>query len=644
MNKDTIKQLDTREQCRQKLPIFFGSRDNFIHGIKEVFANAADEINNNFNSGSIEVTLFEDLKTVRVKDTGRGIPIDGFTDGKPNYVLLFETLFAGTNYDNNDNGKITVGTNGCGTCVLNHTSKKFVVTSSRNGIVYKLSYENGGRFVSFQEIGKSNETYTIFEFELDEEVYTNTVYNPKELYEICKYNAAVNNKITIKFIDKANNEEHSFHYDSMEDYFDEITTNLTTAKIVGPKKEFNDVVEIHDGVAVAEKNIVSVVLSTSSEPVQQTFLNSNYLPNHGSIYDGVVAGVRTAVNTHCKENKLLDKKIGAITKEDVEESISFVCSVLSTNVEYENQIKLSTSKKLYKTVVQERTQEMLEVLKIEKLREFEKLVKHILEVQKFNSKAQANKKALKKKLSEKIDNVSNRVEGLVDCKNHGEEAELFIAEGRSALGSIVLARNPKFQAAIPIRGKILNCLKADYDTIFKNDIILDLVKTLGCGIEADKKNKDLGTFDINSLRYGKIFLATDMDSDGYSIQCLLLTMFYRLIPTLIYDGRIYIVKTPLYEVKLKDGNIIYWFSETEKEEAIASGMEIKSIARAKGLGELDAEVMAETGVNPDTRNVVQVTVEDVEAMQEAFRIWMDADVTDRKSILEEELYKYALID
>lgn len=647
MSKDTIKQLDTRQQCREKLPIFFGSRDNYMHGVKEVIANAIDEISNNFDSGKVEVTLHDDLKTVTVKDTGRGIPIDSKTGDKPNYVLLFETLFAGTNYDNNENGKITVGTNGCGTCVLNHTSEYFKVVSARNGKVYEVLYTNGGSFQSFKEIGKSKETYSIFEFRLDNEVYIKTTYNPEELKNICKYNAAVNNKVTIEF--NYNNELTSFHYDSINDYFEEISSSNTCKIINSVEKEYVDTLEINspDGLnqAQTERNIISLVLTTSSEPVQQTFLNSNYLPNNGTIYDGVIDGVRKATNNYCKDNKLIDKKIGAISKEDVEESISFVCSILSTNVEYENQIKLSTKKKLYKKIAQNYTEEVLTIMNIEQPKEFEKLVKHILEVQKFNNKAQANKKALKKKLSEKIDGISNRVEGLVDCKKHGQDSELFIAEGKSALGSIVLARNPLYQAAIPIRGKILNCLKADYDTIFKNDIILDIVKALGCGIETDRKNKDLGTFDINNIRYGRIFLATDMDSDGYNIQCLLLTMFYRLMPSLIHEGRIYLVKTPLYEVKMKNDEVIYWFSETEKEEALKqNNLEIKNIARAKGLGELDATVMSQTGVHPDTRNVVQVTVDDVKKMQESFRIWMDNDVTERKEIIEKELYKYELID
>jgi len=636
--KDIIKTLDTREQCRDKLPIFFGSRDNYIHGVKEVVANAIDEISNNFDKGEIIVELFEDEKTISVFDTGRGVPIEKETDGKPNYVLLFETLFAGSNFENNENKKITVGTNGCGTCVLNHTSELFKVNSGRDGKEYELIYENGGTFKRFKVVGKTDASFSKFTFRLDREVYTNIVYKAEELKDICKHNAAVNNKITITFRHKG--EAVKYHYDNVEEYFNEVTLSKTCPNVVGVNKHYKDTWERDRDVFVTEENNVNVILATSSEPVQQTFLNSNYLPQKGTIHDGIINGVRLFTNKYCNENKLIDKKIGAITKEDIEESISFVAAINSTNVEYENQIKLATQKKLYKTIAQSYIQDLLQIMLIEKPKDFEKLIKHILEVQKFNNKARASKSALKKKLSEKIDNLSNRVEGLVDCKIHGPEAELFIAEGRSALGSIVLARNPKNQAAIPIRGKILNCLKADYQTIFKNEIILDLIRCLGCGVETDKKNKDLGEFDINALRYGRIMIATDADPDGAQIQCLLLTMFYRLTPTLINEGRVYIVKTPLYEVKCGD-EITYIYSEEEKADKLKA-FEGKryTLSRAKGLGELDAQVMSDTGVNPETRNVEQVTVENITEMIKTFEIWMGQDVTDRKAIIESSLDKF----
>ena len=635
MSKDTIKQLDTREQCRQKISIWFGSRDQYTHPIKEILANSLDEINNNFDGGEITVWLQDDLKTIAVKDTGRGIPIANKTDGILNYVLLFETLFAGSNYSNNEYGKVTVGTNGCGSCVINHTSELFEVASARDGYLHEVRYENGGKLVHFKKISESDDHFTIVRFRLDDEVYTNTIYNPNEIREICKWNAAVNNKVTIKFYYQ--DEISEYHYDSTEDYFDEVTANNTSPKLVGLKKSFDNQVE---------KNAIEVVIATSSEPVQQTFLNSNYLPEHGSIYDGIINGTRSFINKYCKDNNLLDKKIGNISNGDIEESLSFIASIESTNVEFSNQTKFSTNKKLYKDITQSYIQEMLTVMLAENPKGFEKIVKHILEVQKFNSKAQANKKALKKKLSEKIDSISNRVEGLVDCKHHGEDSELYIAEGKSALGSIVLARNPQNQAVIPIRGKILNCLKANYDTIFKSEIITDLVKAIGCGIETDKKNKDLGTFDIKNLRYGKIMACADADEDGKQIVCLILTMIYRLMPTLIHEGRVYIVNTPLYEVRLKDDSSLYWNSESEKEEYLIKygDSNIKHMARCKGLGEMMPEVMSETGMNPKTRNLTQVTIDDIKEMQKAFEIFMGTDVTPRKEIIETELNRYVDID
>lgn len=644
MNKDTIKQLDTREQCRLKLPIFFGSRDNFVHGLKEAIANAIDEISNNFDSGDIEVTLKEDLETIIIKDTGRGIPINKKTDGVSNYKLLFETLFAGSNYDNNQSGKITVGTNGCGLTVLNHTSTYFKVISAREGKIYEVLYKNGGEFQYFKEIGETDEHYSMFEFVLDKSVYTKTTYDAIEVKDICKYNSAVNNKVTIKY--KYDDIEECFHFDSIEEYFDEVAVNNTSKKFIGGKFIYENEVEVDDGIKVNEKDEVEFVLTTSSEPVQQTFLNSNYLPNGGAINEGIINGVKLFANKYLKDKKMLDKKLGVVTNGDIEESISFVCSINSTNVEYENQIKLATNKKLYRTVAQTHIINTMEAMAIEKPKEVEKFIKHILEVQKFNNKAQANRKALKKKLSEKVDSLANRIEGLVDCKNHGMNSELFIAEGKSALGSIVMARNAVNQACIAIRGKIANCLKMSYDDIFKNETVTDIIKVLGCGIETDKKNKDIGEFHLESIRYGKIIIATDMDADGYQIACLLLTMFYRLTPTLIKNGMIYIALTPLYEVRMKDDTNLYWYSEEEKEKYLKQNgyTEIEHIARAKGLGELDAETMAETGVNPETRNIIQVTVEDVLKMEKQFRIWMGTDVTDRKEIIETKLNEYITID
>ena len=629
MSKDTIKKLDTRQQCREKLPIFFGSRDNYTHGVKEVIANAIDEISNNFENGDIYVTLHDDNKTISIKDTGRGIPIDEKTDGTPNYELLFETLFAGTNFENNQNDKVAVGTNGCGTCVLNHTSKLFKVTAARNGKITELLYHDGGDFQHIKTVGETNEHYSEFEFLLDDEVYANTVYIPEEIDLICKYNAAVNNKVNIYFIYKGVTK--AYHFDSIYQYFEENSNNNTCKIYEGYSKMY----DLKD-----EKNKIQASVCTSSENFQQSFLNSNYLQNGGTINRGLIYGARDYVNAYLKKKKMLDKKNGEVSHTDIEESLSFVVSIESTNVEYENQTKLSTNKALYRDIAKDYIYSLLEVFEIEQPKEFEKFINHILEVQKFNGRAQASKRALKKKLSEKVDNLTNRIEGLVDCKHHGENCEIFIAEGKSALGSIVAARNPQNQAAISIRGKILNCLKVDYETVFKNETVTDIIKSLGCGIETDKKNKDLGCFDKNALRYERIIIATDADPDGYQIACLLLTMFYRLTPTLIKEGHIYIALTPLFEIRdIKTGEYHYAFTEEEKEEII-SKLTKYQVNRNKGLGEVDADVMSRTGVNPETRNIMKVTYNDAEEMIKMFEHWMGNSTVERKKYIENDLNKY----
>lgn len=633
MSKDTIRSLTEREQCRDKVAIWFGSKDNFIHPFKEVLANSIDEITNNFESGNIRILISDDRKVITITDSGRGIPIEGETDGVPNYKLLLLKLFAGTNYDNNEYGKITTGTNGVGLTVTNYCSKYFSVTSQRPTGTYTIEFKDGGQIKGngIKHAENNGEHGTSVTFELDDNVFTNVKYDIDEVLDIVKNLSGVAPTVSIKVVYQ--DKEYDYKYDSFQKYFEEICENRTCKTAVGPSKtyDWND-----------EKNIIQCMIATSSSPLGKSFLNITYLSEGGSINRGIVYGTRDFVNDYLKENRMVDRKLGEITNNDIEESICFVCNLLSTNTEFSNQTKLSTNKSLYMKIAKDYVKEVLELFKIEQPKQFEKFINHILEVQKHNGKAQAAKKALKKKLSEKVDNLANRIEGLIDCKNHGENCELFISEGKSALGSIITARNPQNQAGIAIRGKILNCLKVDYDVIFKNDTVTDIIKALGCGIETDKKNKDLGCFDKNSLRYERIIIATDADPDGYQIACLLLTMFYRLTPTLIKDGNIYIALTPLFEVKdLKTDTFYYAYSEEEKDE-IVSKLTKYVINRNKGLGELDAEMMARTGVNPETRNIMKVTYDDASKMVKAFDEWMGNDSSSRKEYIENDLNKYEI--
>ena len=626
MSFDKVRALNDREKSRDKLPIFYGSRDNFMHGFREVaINNTIDEISNNFDSGTIDIILHDDNETITVRDTGRGMPIAGESDGIPNWQMFFTILFASGKYDIEDG--INTGTNGVGAVVLNNTSVVYSVRSWHNGEEYIIEFENGGYIKTpLTYVGKTDKHGTEITFKLDKECYTQTRYNPTDLINIISRVSGVSPKTTINFTYKE--ETTSFHFDSIEDYFKQ---TINEECFLCPSKIYDE-----DN----ERTEIEVVLYSTSDVVQEAFLNRNYLPEGGTINKGVSNGVRLFVNKFLKDNGMYNKNEKAISVEDVENTISFVANVLSSNVEFQSQTKFSTQKKLYGKLIQEYIQEYLYIFSLERTEEFKAFANKILITKRANEKAESIRKDIKKKLSEKVDGITNKIDDLVDCIEHGLDSELYIAEGKSALGSIVLARDPKFQAAIPIRGKILNCLKADIGAIFKSQIVMDIIKAIGCGVELDKKHKDIASYDVNNLRYGKIILAADQDADGAHIICLLLTMIHRLIPSLIHDGRVFIANTPLYEVKLSDDSTVYWYSELEKEQEFDKYTNIKNINRNKGLGEINAEIMSECAMNPETRILTKVNIEDVEKMMIAFEVWMETDTTLRKEYIENNLYKY----
>jgi len=631
MKHDKIKVLTTKEQAREKISIWFGSSSNYYHPLKEVVANACDEIINNFENGQIEVELKEDNQTLSILDTGRGIQIDGETNGIKNYELLFRTLFAGTKYTENE--QTTTGTNGVGNTVINYTSSFFKVISKYEGFKYSIIFENGGEIS--QELSKEacnkEEHGTQIIFKLDPDIYTSTIYNKEIIKNILNHFAVSSPKIKIYF--KYINEVFLYYYENSKEYFENLVNNQVTSDIFDINlTTYNDNNEV---------NQIKLYLTTTSleQQIQESYLNLTYLEEGGSFNEGILNGIKLYCSKYCKSNNLFPKDINSFSLLDVENSVSFLCINLSNKVEFSNQTKLSTNKQLYKDIAKKQAQLTLEIFKTEKEEMFKKFINHLLLVQKHNTIALKAKQNLKKKLTEKI-TINNRIEKLVDCKIHNDKSELFIAEGDSALGSVILARDATYQAAYALRGKILNCLKSDYNIIFKNQIILDLVRSLGCGIETDRYNKDLESFNINNLRYGKIILASDQDADGFQIRCLVITMFYRLMPTLLKQGYIYIVQTPLYEVKTKNKNIIYYYSEQQKDKELLSIKTDYTISRVKGLGELDAKTMYETATNAKTRNLIKITIQDAKEMTKVLENWMGLDVSYRKEYISNNLNKY----
>ena len=353
-------------------------------------------------------------------------------------------------------------------------------------------------------------------------------------------------------------------------------------------------------------------------------------------------GLRKVIDKWLKANNKYSKNEKAINNDDILTGLNYVCNVKSLHVEYDNQVKIRTSASHYKPTIQKIVEEFMEIYFVENKLQSEKLCNQVLINKKAREKSDITRRNLKKQLQEKVDGMFSRVQGLTDCKYHNEDSELFIAEGRSAMGSIELSRNPETQAVYAIRGKILSCLKANYETIFSNKVVMDLIKVMGCGVEVKSKhNKELSNFDINKLRYGKIVIASDFDQDGLAIQVLILTMIYRLMKELLIQEKVYIAQTPLFVITENKNDVKHYaFSIKEKDDIISKINGRYRISRIKGLGELNSVDMYNTALNSETRKMLKVTIGDIEKMISAFELWMSEDVAPRKSFIEENLWKY----
>lgn len=606
-NNDKIKALSDREQARLKLPVFYGSRDNYLHGVREVIGNSIDEIVNNFDSGEINVKLNNNIITVM--DTGRGLPINN----KGDEVLLFEKMFAGTKYDESDN--VSIGTNGLGNTVLNYTSKFFKATVYTKDKVISVMYTDGGQ--NKQMSTEKNHTPirgTRIEFELDPECYTNTIFKEEEIEEIIKHFSATTDKINFIFNGK------KYHYDSIEDYLDENLKN----QIIKP---YHYEMNFDDG---DEKNNYEIVFSASAEPIQETYLNNTFLIENGSIYNGFIKEFTNTINKLAKVMKLRKAKDSDYTEKDIENVVSFVVKCNSNRVEYANQTKFSTNKRLYNTQIKQVVKNMIELYANANKQEFKKLVEALNKVHDVNTKANNVQKKLANELKKKV-TINNKVEGLVDCKN-SKNNELYIVEGRSALGSIVQARDPKTQAVFPLRGKVLNSWDVSTSKLLENKELSNLIKAIGVGVKnTHSKQNDV---EIDKARYQKIIIATDADEDGFQIASLLIAFFKKFILEIIENDMLYIVQTPLYVAHTDKDEYYYAYSESEKDEVFSKIKDKYTISRLKGLGEISPEEMAQFGMNKDTR-VLKVIKDDKESVQ-SLENWFGKDTNIRKRMIIKE--------
>ena len=642
---DSISQLKGADRVRKRPGVIFGSDglDGCEHAVFEILSNAIDEAREGYGN-LITLTYFKD-KSIEVADFGRGCPLDWNPNEKRyNWELVFCELYAGGKYKNDAGGdyEFSLGLNGLGSCATQYASEYMDVTVWRDGNKYSLHFKKGevvgkkGKELTTEPADRKK-TGTTIRWRPDVEVFTD-IDIPEEYFDdMLHRQAVVNAGVTFRLrIEKDTGfETRDYCYENgIVDYVKELAGGaaFTEPEFISAERKGRDREDKGD----YKVKISAAFCFSNKTSALEYYHNSSWLENGGAPDKAVKLAFTSAIDAYIKQSGKYQKNEAAIKFQDVQDCLILVTNCFSTQTSYENQTKKAINNRFIQTSMTEFFKAQLEVYFIENKPEADRIADQVLINKRSRETAERARQGMKKKLSGSID-IANRVQKFVDCRSRDpERREIYIVEGDSALGACKLSRDAEFQGIMPVRGKILNCLKADYVRIFKSDVITDLMKVLGCGVEVkDKHVKDLSSFDLNNLRWNKVIICTDADVDGFQIRTLILTMLYRLVPTLINMGYVYIAESPLYEIESK-GKTYFAYSEREKAEIIDSLNGAKaSISRSKGLGENDPDMMWMTTMNPETRRLIKVMPEDVERMAQTFDLLLGDNLEGRKNHIAE---------
>lgn len=639
----SISSLKGADRVRLRPGVIFGSDglEGCQHSVFEILSNSIDEAREGYGS-LIEVVRHND-SSVSVRDEGRGIPLDyNSKEERYNWELVFCELYAGGKYNNSsgENYEFSLGLNGLGSCATQYSSEYMDVTVCRDGYKYDLHFEKGENVGGLiKEKCKYEHTGSYIKWKPDLDVFT-VINIPLEYYRnTLKKQAVVNAGLRFRLFDEESGETFEYCYENgIVDYIKEINQEkgftdiqMYETSTKGRDREDKPEYKLKMQIGFCFNNEINLL---------EYYHNSSFLEYGGSPDRAVKAAFVYEIDKCLKARNKYNKDESKITFADIQDSLILVTNSFSTVTSYENQTKKSITNKFIQDAMTEFLKQQLEVYFIENKMESDKIIEQVLVNKRSRETAERTRINIKKKLGGAID-ISNRVKKFVDCRTKDiERRELYIVEGDSALGACKLGRDAEFQAIMPVRGKILNCLKSDYDKIFKNDIIVDLVKVLGCGVEVKSKhNKDLNTFDMGNFKWDKIIICTDADVDGFQIRTLVLTMLYRLVPSLIQERKVYIAESPLFEISTKNKSY-FAYSEKEKGSIISKINGKYTIQRSKGLGENEPEMMWETTMNPETRRLIQVLPDDVEKTEQTFDLLLGDNLQGRKSFIEENGYKY----
>ncbi len=639
---ESISMLKGADRVRRRPAVIFGSDgiEGCQQAIFEIITNSIDEAREGYGK-KITVTRFAD-HSVEVEDMARGIPVDFNTkENRYNWELVFCEMYAGGKYNNNEgeNYQFSLGLNGLGLCATQYASRYMTVDIVRDGFEYHLDFEKGENVGGLHKnpTGKK-QTGSKIKWLPDDAVFSDIDVSEEFFTTTLKRQAIVNPGILFVFKNETDNgfETKEFIYQNgIVDYVNELCDGAALSKVVyntgedsGRDREDMPVYKLKLNVAYAFSNKTAKI---------EYYHNSSFLEYGGSPDKALRSAFVSQFDAFLKSKGMYKKNESKIKFEDIQDCLIFVSSCFSTLTSYENQTKKAITNKFITQATTEFLKRSLEVYFIENPEEAAKVARQVLVNKQSREQADKTRQGLKKTLSARID-IANRVQKFVDCRSKDvSQREIYIVEGDSALGACKTSRDAQFQALMPVRGKILNCLKSDYDKIFKSDVITDLIKVLGCGVEspAKYKNNGIATFNIDNLRWNKVIICTDADVDGFQIRTLILTMIYRLTPALIDQGYVYIAESPLYEITTKN-KTYFAYTESEKADVMARiAGEKFTIQRSKGLGENEAEMMWLTTMNPATRRLIKVCKADVERTRQVFDLLLGDNLAGRKQHIQD---------
>ncbi len=637
---ESIQLLKDEQRVRQKPAVIFGSDglEGCEHAAFEILSNAIDEAREGHGS-LVTLTYFED-KSIEVEDFGRGCPMDWNPNEKRwNWELVFCELYAGGKYKNNEGGDYdySLGTNGLGSCATQYASEYMDVTVWRDEKKYSLHFKKGkvcgkkGKELTIEPADRKK-TGTTIRWRPDLEVFTDIDIPVEYFEEMLHKQAVVNAGVTFRLrVQKGSRFETKeyLYANGIEDYVREFAGEnpLTLPVMISAERKGRD----RDDLPDYKVKISACFCFSKDTQIQEYYHNSSWLENGGSPEKAARSAFTSAIDNYIKQQSKYTKNESSVKWQDIQDCLILVTNCFSTQTSYENQTKKAINNRFIQQAMTEFFKAQLEVYFIENKPEADRIADQVLVNKRSREHAEKARQNIKNNLQQKID-MANRVQKFIDCRSKDTgRREVYIVEGDSAAGACRQSRDAEFQGVMPVRGKILNCLKADYVRIFKSEIITDLLKVLGCGVEVkDKHSKDLSTFDLNNLRWNKVIICTDADVDGFQIRTLILTMLYRLVPTLIKEGYVYIAESPLYEIECKD-KTYFAYSDREKAEILESLNGAKcTINRSKGLGENDPDMMWMTTMNPETRRLIKVLPEDAEKMAEVFELLLGDNLEGRK--------------